>query len=73
MDVKYGDNVPTELFLVPLWHTSMPDELTIDNVTYSMKELTCTGSNIVFRQGLDNIINAMTVTSAGEVIYWYYY
>lgn len=68
MDIKYGASVPTELFLVPLWHTSVPDELTIDNATYSMEQLDYTGSNIVFSQGLDNIINAMTVTSAAEVI-----
>lgn len=68
MDVKYGSNPPTELLLVPLWHLSVPDEFIIDNNTYSMEELASDGTKIVFSQGLDSMINAMTATSAGQVI-----
>lgn len=67
MDVKYGARVPVELFLVPLWHTSVPDEITINNQTYPLKFLNSEGSKMVFSQGIDTIINAMTTSSAGEV------
>lgn len=67
MDIKYGASVPTELFLIPLWHASLPDEIVIDNITRPLEKLLYAGTNIVFNQGLDNMINAMTETSAGEV------
>lgn len=67
MDIKYGTQVPVEPFLVPTWHMSVPDELIIDNTSYSMDYLVKKGTNIIFTQGLDTIINAMSISSAGEV------
>lgn len=67
MNIKYGTILPVELFLIPTWHASIPDELTIDNTTYTLDDLYYGGSNMVFGQGMDSIINAMTTTPAGEV------
>lgn len=67
MNVQYGCTVPKELFLVPIWHTSIPDEIVIDNVTYSMDDLFKNSNRVVLNHGLDDVINAMAITSAGEV------
>lgn len=67
MRIKYGAGVPIEPFLVPIWHTSLPEQLTIDNRTYLMEYLNNLDSTIVISKGMDSIINAMATSSAGEV------
>lgn len=68
LNLQYTGNVTNEFTMLPLWHTFLPDQFAVKGKNYNISDILFTNNNIVFQEGLDSVIQAMSTTSAGEVL-----
>ncbi|KAF5298626.1 hypothetical protein FQR65_LT09722 [Abscondita terminalis] len=69
LNMDYLGNVPKELSLMPMWHCMIPDRIRVGPTLYNSTDLLYSDNNIVFKNGIDNMIHAMSTTPAGETTF----